>query len=138
MGISDRRHPTMPPATDDREFLEWLYREQVESAAALLVAWRRLNGDDAGSESASKQVSAHDLRDIGADGRTPDGKLTVVQAARRMGVNPMFLRMGLRAGRFPFGTAIQMPGGRWSYYINARRFEVYMAGEDMAGTVEED
>jgi len=24
-----------------------------------------------------------------------------------------------------------MPGGRWSYYINAERFRRYMAGEDM-------
>ena len=59
------------------------------------------------------------------------GKISVAEAARIMGVTPMFLRMGLRLGRFPFGTAVQMPGGRWSYYINAERFRRYMAGEDM-------
>jgi len=59
-------------------------------------------------------------------------RISVTEAAARMGVNPQFLRMGLRAGKFPFGTAIQMPGGRWSYYINAERFRRYMAGEDMA------
>ena len=48
-----------------------------------------------------------------------------------MGVTPQFLRMALRANRLPFGTAIQMPGGRWSYYINATRFERYLAGTDM-------
>lgn len=48
-----------------------------------------------------------------------------------MGVTPQFLRLGLRAGKFPFGTAVQMPGGRWSYYINATRFEHYLAGTDM-------
>lgn len=57
----------------------------------------------------------------------------VVEAAARMGVTPMFLRIGLREGKFPFGTAVRMPGGRWSYYINRQRFELYMAGEDMKG-----
>lgn len=60
-------------------------------------------------------------------------RISVETAAARMGVTPMFLRMGLRLGRFPFGTAVQMPGGRWSYYINAERFRRYMAGEDMQG-----
>lgn len=58
-------------------------------------------------------------------------KISVDEAARRMGVTPQFLRLGLRAGKFPFGTAVQMPGGRWSYYINATRFEHYLAGTDM-------
>ena len=60
-------------------------------------------------------------------------RISVTEAAARMGVNPQFLRMGLRAGKFPFGTAVQMPGGRWSYYINAERFDRWMAGLDMGG-----
>jgi len=59
------------------------------------------------------------------------GRISVDEAARRMGVTPQFLRLGLRAGKFPFGTAVQMPGGRWSYYISATRFERYLAGTDM-------
>jgi len=59
------------------------------------------------------------------------GRISVDEAARRMGVTPQFLRLGLRAGKFPFGTAVQMPGGRWSYYINTTRFEHYLAGTDM-------
>ena len=59
------------------------------------------------------------------------GRISVDEAARRMGVTPQFLRMALRANRLPFGTAIQMPGGRWSYYINATRFERYLTGMDM-------
>jgi len=59
------------------------------------------------------------------------GRISVDEAARRMGVTPQFLRLGLRAGKFPFGTAVQMPGGRWSYYINATRLERYLAGTDM-------
>jgi len=59
------------------------------------------------------------------------GRISVDEAARRMGVTPQFLRLGLRAGKFTFGTAVQMPGGRWSYYINATRFERYLTGMDM-------
>jgi len=58
-------------------------------------------------------------------------RVSVEAAAARMDKTPMFLRMWLRSGTCPFGTAIQMPGGRFSYYINAARFERYMAGEDM-------
>jgi len=54
-----------------------------------------------------------------------------------MGVTPMFLRMGLRLGKFPFGTAIQTSRSRWTYYINRKRFEVYMAGADMANAYDQ-
>lgn len=65
------------------------------------------------------------------DGPCMEGsRVSVAEAAARMGVNPQFLRMGLRAGRFPFGTAVFM-GKRWSYYINRERFERYMAGADL-------
>lgn len=65
-------------------------------------------------------------------------RVPVDEAAKRMGVTSMFLRMGLRHGRFPFGTAVQMPGGRWSYYINPVRFERYMQGLDMGGAEDAD
>ena len=58
------------------------------------------------------------------------GRISVDEAARRMGVTPQFLRLGLRAGKFPFGTAVKMEG-RWSYCINRTRFEKWMTGEDM-------
>ncbi len=58
------------------------------------------------------------------------GRISVDEAARRMGVTPQFLRLGLGAGKFPFGTAVKMEG-RWSYYINRTRCEKWMTGEDM-------
>lgn len=64
-------------------------------------------------------------------------RISVSEASRRMGVTPQFLRMGLRTGKFPFGTAVQMPGGRWSYYINATRLERYMAGADLTAAANE-
>lgn len=59
-------------------------------------------------------------------------RIPVEEAARRMGMTPQTLRMGMRAGRFPFGEAWQMRR-RWVYYINRSRFERYMAGADMGG-----
>lgn len=61
---------------------------------------------------------------------TGSSKIKVNEAAAKMGVTPQFLRMGLRAGRFPFGTAVLMDK-RWSYYINADRFRKYMEGVDL-------
>jgi hypothetical protein len=63
-------------------------------------------------------------------------KITVPEAAKIMGVTPMFLRIGLRNGKFPFGTAIKFRK-RWSYYINPERFEKWMAGEDLGKEEEE-
>ena len=48
-------------------------------------------------------------------------RLTVEEAAGIMGVSPMFLRIGLRNGRFPFGTAVKFDK-QWRYYINPERF----------------
>lgn len=62
-------------------------------------------------------------------------KITVKEAAERMGVTPRYIHYGLQDERLPFGTAVRMEG-RWSYYINRARFEKWMAGEDM--TVKED
>ena len=59
-------------------------------------------------------------------------KLSVPEAAHQMGVTPMFLRMGLREEKFPFGMAVRGKGNkRWGYYINAERFQAYMEARDM-------
>lgn len=58
-------------------------------------------------------------------------KITVEEAAKTMGVSPMFLRIGLREGEYPFGKAVKF-SKNWSYHIDAVRFEKWMAGEDMA------
>jgi len=59
-----------------------------------------------------------------------DARVSVTEAAARMGITPMALRMGLRHGRFPFGTAVKMER-RWVYYISRERFERWMSGADM-------
>lgn len=56
-------------------------------------------------------------------------KITVKDAAKRMGLHEETVRFGLREGRFPFGTAVQMKN-RWNYIIFPRKFEeLYGKGE---------
>lgn len=62
---------------------------------------------------------------------TPLEKLTIQQAAKIMGVTPRFLHLGLQHNKFPFGAAVKMDK-RWSYYINAERFQKYIEGRDMS------
>lgn len=57
-------------------------------------------------------------------------KITVEEAAEKMGITPMFLRLGMRDGKFPFGTAVKF-NKQWRYYINRIRFEKWLAGEDL-------
>lgn len=54
-------------------------------------------------------------------------KITVKDAAKRMGLHEETVRFGLREGRFPFGTAVQMKN-RWNYIIFPKLFE------EMVGT----
>jgi len=54
-------------------------------------------------------------------------KMKVQEAAKLMGVSPLFLQLSLRENKFPFGTAVKFK--RWSYYINAERFRQYMQGK---------
>lgn len=56
--------------------------------------------------------------------------ITVQEAAKIMGVTPLFLQYSLQQQRFPFGTATKMEK-RYRYYINAQRFKNYMEGIDV-------
>ena len=51
--------------------------------------------------------------------------LPVTTAAKLMSKNPAFIRIGLQKGIFPFGCAIQMESGKWSYYISPVKFAEY-------------
>jgi hypothetical protein len=47
--------------------------------------------------------------------------LPVEEAAKLMNKTGMFIRCGLRAQRFSFGTAVEMQK-QWSYYISTIKF----------------
>lgn len=53
-------------------------------------------------------------------------KVSVSEAAKRMGVSPSYIRMGIRSGRLPFGTAVKM-SSVWTYDIRRPAFEEYLS-----------
>jgi ABC-type branched-subunit amino acid transport system permease subunit len=48
--------------------------------------------------------------------------LSVEVAARYMGVNPQFVRVGLQQGILQFGYAVKVGGGKYTYYISPVKF----------------
>lgn len=51
--------------------------------------------------------------------------LSVEQAAELMNKGRQFVRVGLQTGVLPFGYAVKMPGGRYTYYISPLKFTEY-------------
>ncbi len=56
-----------------------------------------------------------------------ENRMTVKEAAERMGVSELFIRFGIRNGTLPIGCAIKM-SSKWTFYIQRDRFEAYMKG----------
>lgn len=59
--------------------------------------------------------------------------ITVQEAAAIMGVSPQFLRAALLQDKFPFGIGVKMIQNE--FYINTKRFILYMDGIDMKSEV---
>lgn len=57
----------------------------------------------------------------------PRPRVSVAEAARRMGVSRLFIQCGLREGKLPIGTAVKM-SSRWTYYISEKRLQAYIEG----------
>lgn len=55
------------------------------------------------------------------------GRCTCKEAGQILGKSEMWVRIALQQKLVPFGLAIKMPGGRWSYDI--RRAAVYRYAE---------
>jgi len=49
-------------------------------------------------------------------------------AAKYLDKSPPFVYKGLQCGRLPFGTAVQMDGGKWSYDIPPKSLIAYVNG----------
>ena len=52
-------------------------------------------------------------------------RLTVADAAKRMGVSQQFVRIGLQRGILPFGYAVKM-SDRYTYHISENKLEDYL------------
>lgn len=56
-------------------------------------------------------------------------RVTVAEAARRMGKSQLFVREGMKRGVLPIGTAMQMPGStKWSFHISPAKLDEYLEG----------
>lgn len=52
--------------------------------------------------------------------------MKVTEAAKIMGKDPQFVRIGLQRGLLPFGWAIKISPGRYSYFISDKLFGEYV------------
>ena len=52
-------------------------------------------------------------------------RITVDEAAKRLGVSKQFVRIGLQRGLLPIGCAVKM-SSVWTYYISAQKLEDYI------------
>ena len=48
--------------------------------------------------------------------------LTVEEASKLMGVSRQYIRVGLQKGILPFGYAVQISRGRYTYFISKQKF----------------
>lgn len=58
-------------------------------------------------------------------------KISVEEAAKRMGKNPQYVRYGLQQGRLPFGSAVKTGEKNWDYQISEDALEAYLSGSIM-------
>lgn len=56
--------------------------------------------------------------------------MLVEDAAKTLGMSPQTLRLALRQKLFSFGVAVKTSENRYTYYINPKRLERYVNGED--------
>lgn len=57
--------------------------------------------------------------------------LTVAEVAKRLGVNPQTVRIGLQRDLYPFGYAVRsITGNGWRYVIPTQKFNEYMGVKD--------
>jgi hypothetical protein len=54
-----------------------------------------------------------------------DNKITIAEAAELMYVSQQFVRVGLQQGVFPFGYAVKISSGRYTYFISRQKFAEY-------------
>lgn len=56
-------------------------------------------------------------------------KITIKEAAEKMGKCQQFVRVGLQRGLLPIGTAVKVKT-RWNYYISPKLFDEYVGREE--------
>lgn len=63
--------------------------------------------------------------DVNSEGM-PEKRLSVEMAAKMLAKSEQFIRVSLQRGTAPFGFAVMMPSGKWSYHISPKKFFEYI------------
>lgn len=58
------------------------------------------------------------------------GNVSVLEAARIMGVSQQFVRVGLQQGILPFGCAIQITKKKYTYFISRAKLAEYVGVDE--------
>ena len=58
--------------------------------------------------------------------------VTIAQCADLLGKSRQFVRVSLQRGAAPFGYAVKVTGGKWSYHISPKKLNEYIGGVDEA------
>lgn len=89
--------------------------ERIEAIAKALgiTAWQLI--DDKANAPEDKPVEL-----------TGRNKITIREAARRLGKSEDFVRIGLQRKILPFGVAVPGTGGKYSYYISPAKFKAFV------------
>ena len=53
-------------------------------------------------------------------------KMSVAEAAKKINATEQFVREALKANLFPWGVAVKMPGGRFSYWISEEKLDKWL------------
>ena len=56
--------------------------------------------------------------------------MKVKEAAQLLGKTEQFIRIGLQQRVLPFGAAVKMKGGRYSYHISDEKIKEYIGGQN--------
>ena len=54
-----------------------------------------------------------------------ENNMTIAEASELMGVSRQFVRVGLQKGILPFGYAVRVSAGRYTYFISRQKFSEY-------------
>lgn len=105
------------------EAYQELLQKSQELNQALLKKLKTKDGDcsnDSNENSLPNKITDEDILSM-------QSVLPTV-AAKYIDETPTFIRYGLQQNRLPFGSAVQNPGGKWSYHISPGLLVAYQKG----------
>ena len=93
------------------------YKKRIaEIANALGVSHIRLTHNQPGIEPELPPIIHHQ-------------KITIAEAARRLGKSQQFIRVALQKGIAPFGFATKVSGNIYDYHISPKLLDAYIGGQ---------